>query len=108
MPSGYMMVQLMRPDRALYEGARPTATEAVDAMQSYVSYVGSFKVDSDEGVVVHRRDGHLNPNMAGDDVSRAFEFRNDQLILKPPVSNVDGQELQTFVYWNHLSVFGSS
>ena len=108
MPSGYMMVQLMRPDRALYEGARPTATEAVDAMQSYVSYVGSFKVDSDEGVVVHRRDGHLNPNMAGDDVSRAFEFRNDQLILKPPVSNVDGQELQTFVYWTHLSVFGSS
>ncbi len=107
MPSGHMMVQLMRPDRAFYEGARPTATEAAVAMHSYVSYVGSFTVDGNAAVVLHRRDGHLNPNMVGDETSRAFEFRNDQLILKPPVEDVDGQALQTVVYWNRLSALDS-
>ena len=107
MPSGHMMVHLTRPDRAFYEGSRPTATEAVAALQSYVSYVGSFTVDDNESVVVHRRDGHLNPNRVGDETSRAFEFRNDQLILKPPAVNVDGQVLQTVVYWNRLSVLNS-
>ena len=108
MPSGHMMVHLMRPDRAFYEGARPTSTEAAAAMQGYVSYVGSFTVDGNAAVVLHRRDGHLNPNRVGDEAFRSFEFRNDELILKPPVSNVDGQELQTVVYWNRLSLFGSS
>tara|TARA_B100000809_G_scaffold159317_1_gene156686 strand:- start:1587 stop:2603 length:1017 start_codon:yes stop_codon:yes gene_type:complete len=108
MPSGHMMVHLMRPDRAFYEGARPTSTEAAAAMQGYGSYVGSFTVDGNAAVVLHRRDGHLNPNRVGDEAFRSFEFRNDQLILKPPVSNVDGQELQTVVYWNRLSLFGSS
>ena len=107
MPSGHMLVQLMRPDRTFYEGARPTATEASAAMQSYVSYVGSFTVDGNAAVVVHRRDGHLNPNRGGDEALRSFEFRDDQLILTPPVATVDGQVLQTVVYWNRLSVFDS-
>ena len=108
MPSGHMMVHLMRPDRAFYEGARPTATEAAVAMQGYVSYVGSFTVDGNAAVVLHRRDGHLNPNRVGDEAFRSFEFRNDQLILKPPAADVDGQVLQTVVYWNRLSVVNSN
>ena len=107
MPSGYMMVHLMRPDRAFYEGARPTSTEAAAAMQGYVSYVGSFTVDANAAVVLHRRDGHLNPNRVGDEALRSFEFRDDQLILTPPVATVDGQVLQTVVYWNRLSVLDS-
>lgn len=107
MPSGHMMVHLMRPDRAFYEGARPTSTEAAAAMQGYVSYVGSFTVDGNAAVVLHRRDGHLNPNRVGDEAFRSFEFRNDQLILKPPAADVDGQVLQTVVYWNRLSVVNS-
>jgi hypothetical protein len=103
MPSGYMAVQLMRPDRGVYDGFRPTAAEAADAMRSYVSYFGPFRVDPSEGVVVHRRDGGLNPNRIGDEVSHSFEFRDGQLILKPPVSIVEGQEVQTLVFWDRLS-----
>jgi len=56
MPSGYMAVHLMRPDRRPYEGPRPTALEAHAAMGSYASYFGRFSVDAEEGVVVHHRD----------------------------------------------------
>ncbi len=105
MPSGYMAVHLMRPDRVPYKGLRPTAAEADAAMRSYVSYFGPFSVHAAEGVVVHQRAGHLNPNDVGVKARRAFEFRDGQLILKPPVSTVDGQEIQTFVFWNRLSTF---
>ncbi len=103
MPSGYMAVHLMRPDRRPYEGPRPTALEAHAAMGSYASYFGPFSVDTEEGVVVHGRAGHLNPDSIGVDAPRAFEFRDGQLILRPTVSTVDGQEVRTSVFWNRLS-----
>ena len=103
MPSGYMAVHLIRPDRRGYEGPRPTAAEADAAMRSYVSYFGPFNVHADEGVVVHHRAGHLNPNEVGVEARRAFEFRDGQLILEPPVVTVDGREIQTSVFWNRLS-----
>jgi len=103
MPSGYMAVHLMRPDRRPYEGPRPTALEAHAAIGSYASYFGPFSVDAEEGVVVHGRAGHLDPDSIGVDAPRAFEFRDGQLILRPPVSTVDGQEVRTSVFWNRLS-----
>ena len=102
MPSGYMAVHLMRPDRRPYEGPRPTALEAHAAMRSYASYFGPFTVDPEEGIVVHHRAGHLDPGSIGVDAPRAFEFRDGQLILRPPVAMVDGQEVQTSVFWNRL------
>ncbi len=103
MPSGYMAVHLMRPDRRPYEGPRPTALEAHVAMGSYASYFGPFSVNAGEGVVVHHRAGHLDPAGIGVDAPRAFEFRDNQLILRPPVATVDGQEVRTSVFWNRLS-----
>ena len=102
MPSGYMAVHLMRPDRQPYEGPRPTVLEAHAAMGSYASYFGPFSVDAEEGVVVHHRAGHLDPASIGVDAPRAFEFRDGRLILRPPVSTVDGREVQTSVFWNRL------
>ena len=107
MPSGYMAVQLMRPDRVPYAGLDPTAAEADAAMRSYVSYFGPFSVHAAEGVVVHQRAGHLSPNNVGVDARRAFEFRDGQLILEPPVSTVDGQAIQTRLFWNRLSTLES-
>ena len=103
MPSGYMAVQLMRPDRRPYEGPRPTGLEAHAAMRSYASYFGPFTVDAAKGVVVHYRAGHLNPDSIGVAAPRAFEFREGKLVLRPPASIVDGQEVQTSVFWHRLS-----
>ena len=103
MPSGHMAVHLMRPNRRPYEGPRPTVLEAHAAMGSYASYFGPFSVDAGAGVVVHHRAGHLDPGGIGVDAPRAFEFRDDQLILRPPVATIDGQEVQTSVFWSRLS-----
>lgn len=103
MPSGVMAVQLMRPDRRPWEGPRPTALEAHAARESYASYFGPFTVNAAEGVVVHHRIGNLDPGGIGTDAVRGFEFRDGQLILRPPVSTVDGQQVQTSVFWNRLS-----
>jgi hypothetical protein len=82
---------------------QPTATEAYGVMQSYLSYFGPFSVRSDEGVVVHQRDGNLNPNQIGVDASRDFEFRNGQLILRAAGGRGEGAETETFIYWDRLS-----
>ena len=103
MPSGYMAVHLMRPGRDPYAGTRPTAAEAEAAIRGYVSYAGPYSVHAEDGVVVHHQAGHLDPNRIGDDARRGFEFRDDQLILEPPVSTLDGRQIQTRVFWNRLS-----
>lgn len=103
MPSGFMAVHLVRPGRVPFKGLRPTAAEAEAAIRSYVSYVGRFSVHTTEGVVVHERVGHLNPNNVGVDATRGFEFRDGQLILRPPVSVVDGQDVQSQLFWSRLS-----
>ena len=103
MPSGYMAVQLTRPDRDAYERTRPTAAEADATMRGFVSYAGPFTVDAEQRVVVHHQAAHLDPNRVGGDARRGFEFRDDQLILEPPVSTLDGRQIQTRVFWNRLS-----
>ena len=103
MPSGYMAVHLMRPGRDPYAGTRPTAAEAEAAIRGYVSYAGPYSVHAEDGVVVHHQAGHLDPNRIGDDARRGFEFRDNQLILEPPVSTLDGRQIQTRVFWNRLS-----
>lgn len=103
MPSGYMAVHLMRPDRRPWEGPRPTDLEAHAALRSYASYFGPFTVDAEEGVVVHHRAGQLDPDGIGVDALRAFEFRGEQLVLSPPAAAVDGRQVRTRVFWNRLS-----
>ncbi len=104
MPSGYMAVHLMRPERRPWEGPRPTALEAHAAMRSYASYFGPFTVDAAAGVVMHHRAGHLDPDRIGVDAPRAYAFHgDDRLVLQPPVATVDGRQVRTSVFWNRLS-----
>ena len=90
MPSGYMAVHLMRQGRAPYEGLRPTAAEADAAMRSYVSYFGPFSVHAAEGVVVHQRAGHLNPNDVGVDRRRPPRLRVSRRPAHPQAAGLDG------------------
>lgn len=103
MPSGHMAAHLMRPGRRSWEGPRPTALEAHAALEGYASSFGRFTVDAAAGVVVHHRAGHLDPDRIGVDAPRHFEFRDGGLVLRPPVSTVDGREVRTSVFWNRLS-----
>ena len=103
MPSGYMSVHLMQPDRPPYEGIRPTADEAEAAMRTYVSYAGPFTVQADDGYVLHHRVANLRPNGIGFDAQWFYEFLDDQLILMPPVRTVEGHQAQSYIHWNRIS-----
>ncbi|MCE2515461.1 MAG: lipocalin-like domain-containing protein [Acidobacteria bacterium] len=102
MPSGHMAVHLMRAGRRPYAAPPPTPSEAVAALQGYVSYFGPFQVLPDEGVVVHHRTGHLDPRAVGSAARRGFTLREGRLLLEPPAATVDGQTIRTTVVWNRL------
>lgn len=100
--SGHMMAHLMQPKRGKYAGAQPTGTEALAALNSYTSYFGTFTVHERDGYVMHHRLGHLNPGQTGSDVQRFYQFSGRNLILKPPPTTVDGQQVQGTLTWERL------
>jgi hypothetical protein len=60
-----------------------TAEEAAAAWRSYFSYWGSFTVDVEKGVVVHRVEGSSFSNWIGTEQARHFRFDGaDRLILE--------------------------
>lgn len=104
MPSGLMAVHLMRePDRPTYAGESPTADEAAAAVRTYGGYFGPFTVHADDGYVMHRRTGGVDPGAAGVDAQRFYEFRGDRLVLMPPPREVDGRTVRRFIHWDRIS-----
>ena len=102
MPSGHMAVHLMRPDRPRYADTPPTPEEADAALGSYASYFGPFTIHADDGYLVHHRVGHTSPSQMGTDAQRFYELTENELILKPPVATVDGQQVQSYIHWNRI------
>ena len=100
-PSGHMAVHLMRPGREPYAGAQPTPEEALVAIQTYGSYFGPFSVHEDEGYLVHHQIGNLSPG-GMTDAQRFYELTGNDLILKPPVATVEGQQVQSYIRWSRI------
>lgn len=95
--AGNMMVHIMGKDRVLlpefdedvpYDRRRgidaATRDQLSEIVRDYVAYFGTYEVDSDGQFVIHHRDGHLVPNVIGDDAKRFFEVDGDKLTLSPP------------------------
>ena len=60
-----------------------TVEEAAGAWRTYFGYWGSFKVDPEERVVVHRVEGSSFPNWIGTEQTRHFHFDGvNRLILE--------------------------
>ena len=104
-PIGYMGVVIMQAGRQPYAAETPTPDEALAAMQSYVSYFGTYSVDPDEGHVTHHLQGSLSPPGAFNDNKRFFEFSGDQLTLMPPVG---GSGIQLRIVWQRVPDMAAS
>ena len=98
--AGYMAVHMMQPNRKRYAAAQATPDEALAALRTYTSYFGPFSVH--DKYVVHHRIGMINPGQIGTDAQRFYEFRGNRLLLRTPVSTVDGRQEQGLITWERL------
>jgi hypothetical protein len=89
---GHMSAQLSvaRPKRLVSEDPLcASADEAANAWQTYFGYWGTFQVDADKGVVLHRVEGCSFPNWIGAEQVRHFRFDGaDRLILEAQSGSV--------------------
>ena len=70
---GSMSVHIVRQDREAETGP--------GSANGYMAYYGGYEVDAERSVVIHRREGHINPDQATQVAERGFEFDRDLLIL---------------------------
>jgi hypothetical protein len=82
---GHMAVQIA-PDRERKKAGRePTPEEAKAALTDYIAYFGTYTIDERAGTVTHHRAASIQPGDVAA-VVRAYEFKGDRLILRPPNS----------------------
>ncbi len=90
-PAGAMGVVIQGADRqAATPGTRATPEERLAAYRSYTAYFGAFTVDPEAGAVTHHLRSSMNPNAAGSDYVRNYEFAEDLLTLQPPAGTDGG------------------
>ena len=66
-------VQIMRANRQAYGTTNIqdiTPNEALELSQDYNAYFGSFKIDSEQQLIIHHIEGHLVPNFVGKENKR--------------------------------------
>lgn len=84
--SGYMSAQLSvgEPARlASSDSGGATEVEAAKAWRGYFGYWGTYRVEAEAGVVLHRVEGSSFPNWIGTEQRRQFRFESpDRLILE--------------------------
>ena len=101
--NGRMAVQLMNPDRPRFASSDLLLTSEAEvraAFDGYAAYYGSYSVDQGQGLMVHHVEAAHIPNWVGTDQVRHFEFQENRLILKGPLSR-GGQEVVSLV-WERL------
>lgn len=95
-PAGYMGVVIQGADRQPATGRPATPEDGLAAYRSYTAYFGTFSVDDEAGAVTHHLRASMNPNAAGADYVRKYEFSDDTLTLQPPAGADGGTVLLTW------------
>jgi hypothetical protein len=84
--SGHVHVQIMRmPATAPFasgDDAKGTNEEVRAAYRGYVAYFGTYRIDAQKGLVVHRIEGSLMPSYLGTDQPRPFRIEGDVLTIE--------------------------
>jgi hypothetical protein len=101
-PSGYVGVHFPPLNRARFAADQPTPQEALTAIRGYVTYFGSYTLYP--GAVFHHQLAVLGPGQ-GNTLRRYFEITGEQIRLRFPPAQVQGQgeEARTIVTLKRLS-----
>lgn len=103
--SNRFSVQLMRVDRprfAIADQMRGTPRETELSYRGSISYFGTYKVDEEKSSIVHFVEGSIFPNMEGTEQIRYYELEENNLILRTPAFNADGERVHGIIFWERI------
>ncbi len=69
------------------------------AFESYQAYYGTYRIDENEGVVIHTVTQGLLPNWIGSEQWRHYTFKDGQLILRTPPMTIGGRNITGLLVW---------
>jgi hypothetical protein len=97
---GALSLQMARRERAAPGAVAGDAATAriVEAYAGYVAYFGTWSLDAERGVIVHRIEGGLVPGHEGQVQERAFALDGDRLVLRASWRH-DGAPITSTVTW---------
>ena len=99
---GNMAAQLSQGKRRPFsvndrKGGSDAETRA--AFESYQAYYGTYRIDENEGVVIHTVTQALLPNWIGGEQKRRYEFSDGKLILRTPSMMIGGKPVSGTLVW---------
>ena len=103
--SGSYSAQLMRSDRprfAVPDQMKGTAEEIESNYKGCISYFGTYEIDLENSLIVHRVEGSIFPNMEGTNQFRMFELSANRLQLRTPPFKLDGDTAVGILLWERV------
>jgi hypothetical protein len=79
-------------------------SEVRAAYEGYIAYFGTYVVDETEGFVVHKIEGSLFPNWAGQDQKRYYRLEGGALTLTTPPTPFGNTDIVAVLTWKRLTV----
>jgi Lipocalin-like domain len=119
--AGHALEIVTRAGRAPYAANQPTPAEAHVTFDNYAGFWGSYRVEERGGQITYRPEGAVNPNIMGQDLTRAYELKGDRLTVTslasepnahggtrwiwervPPVENLSPTYRKVIGFWQHV------
>jgi Lipocalin-like domain len=99
-PDGYMIAILSAAGRPPFRSSDfrgGTPEEALQAVNSYISYSGRYEINGD--TITHHVEMSLYPNWTGQDQIRNLRFEENKLILSTPAFLLSGDKWTFELVW---------
>jgi len=103
--AGNMAAQLSQGKRTPFSvNDRKSGNDAETraAFESYQAYYGTYRVDEQEGVVIHTVTQALLPNWVSGEQRRQYQFNNGRLILRTTPMLVGGKRISGTLTWERI------
>ncbi len=100
----HFAAQFMKRDRSDADG---TATSQqgqnnTGAVGGYDAYFGTYRINEENGEVVHRLDGALTADNIGLEVTRNLQVKDDQLVIQLDTTSTQGEPVSRTLTWQRV------
>jgi hypothetical protein len=101
---GHMSAVVAARERSRFGSPDPRAgsdAAIVEAFRTFVAYSGRYRIDGDS--VVHFVDISLFPDWVGDEQRRHVDLHGDEMVLRTPPIELDGNRVVSELRWRRSS-----